>query len=144
MKTVEKIYIAGALTHAGDKQKKIYEQLARICSTFFPDTKTYVPHLNGTDPVLHPGVTPQDVWKIDYDEVTSSDILLAFVGEPSLGTGAELEISRISGKKIILWSFKGQKVSRMALGNPAVSARIEADDENDLFVKIEKVLKKFE
>ena len=116
----------------------IYEELGETVKKFASDV--YIPHLGGTDPVLNPGVTPLDVWIKDHREVASSDLVIAYVGEPSLGVGAELEIARVTASNIILWWFKGEKVSRMALGNPAVSAKIEADNKEDLLNKIYELL----
>ncbi|MDD4333227.1 MAG: XRE family transcriptional regulator [Patescibacteria group bacterium] len=133
LKKINRIYISGALTHASDKQRLIYEKLAEICQTF---CDVYVPHKKGTDPINNPEITPSEVWRQDHREVATADLIIAYVGEPSLGTGGELEIARITNSDIILWNFKGQKVSRMALGNPAVIERIEVENEDDLLNKI--------
>jgi 2'-deoxynucleoside 5'-phosphate N-hydrolase len=135
-----KIYISGALTHAGKKQRRIYEKIGKICSQFSPTV--YIPHLKGTDPAVNKKVTPQDVWKQDHYQVASSDLVIAYVGEPSLGVGCELEIARVTHSDIILWWFKEQTVSRMALGNPNVKTKIEVKDENDLYKKIKKAIEK--
>lgn len=135
-----KIYISGALTHAGKKQRKIYEKIGEICGQF--SLAAYIPHLKGTDPAVNKKVTPEEVWKQDHFQVASSDLVIAYVGEPSLGVGCELEIARVTHSDIILWWLRGQKVSRMALGNPYVKIKIEAEDEKDLYKKIEKALKK--
>ena len=140
MNKIQKIYISGTLTYAAEKQKKIYLKISELCKPFCETV--YVPHLNGTDPVKNPDVTPAEVWQKDYQEVISSDLVIAFVGEPSLGTGGELEIARMAGRDIILWRFKGQKVSRLPLGNPAVVEKIEAADETDLFEKLKNILQK--
>lgn len=139
LKNVKKIYIAGALTYTDEKQKLIYKKIADICSEFCSDV--YVPHLRGTDPVKNPEVSPNDVWQIDHREIATSDLIIAYVGKPALGVGGELEIARITNSDIILWNFNGEKVSRLALGNPAVVERVEAEDEDDLFNKITKTLK---
>lgn len=138
-KKINKIYISGALTHADENKKLVYEKISKICRTVC--LNIYVPHLNGTDPIKHPAITPQEVWQKDHQEVASADLIIAYVGLPSLGVGAELEIARITNSDIILWWHKNEKVSRMALGNPAIIAQIEADDENDLYEKLNTVLK---
>lgn len=135
---MHKIYIGGSLTHTAETQKEIYVKIAELCKTFCDIT--YVPHLSGTDPVKNPEVTPAEVWQKDYAEVSSSDLNIAFVGEPSLGTGGELEIAREAKRDIILWWFAGQKVSRLPLGNPAVVEKIEAKDEDDLLEKLRNIL----
>lgn len=139
MEEIKKIYISGPLTHS-DK-KEIYEKIANICKSVCGDV--YVPHLGGTDPIKNPEVDASVVWHKDHREVSSSDLLVAYVGEPSLGVGAEMEIARITETKIILWWFRGEKVSRMALGNPAVISKLEVLDEEDLYKKIKQELKKY-
>jgi 2'-deoxynucleoside 5'-phosphate N-hydrolase len=140
---IGKIYVSGALTVMGKKKnlKNIYEKIAGICSTVC--SNVYVPHLGGTDPIKNPQISPKSVWAKDYHEVESADLVVAYGGTPSLGVGAELEIARATGAKIILWWFKGEKVSRMARGNPAVSHQIEVKDEKELEKKLREILKKF-
>lgn len=132
--TFKKIYVSGALTHAGKKQRKIYEKIGEICGQF--SGTVYIPHLKGTDPAVNKIISPQDVWKKDHYQVASSELVIAYVGEPSLGVGCELEIARVTHSGIILWWFTGQKVSRMALGNPNVKIKIEAKSEKDLYRKL--------
>lgn len=138
MKEISKIYVSGALTHSGAKQRAIYEKIAKDCKYFCENI--YVPHMGGTDPAKDLDVTPYDVWVKDHREVAAADLVIAYVGAPSLGVGAELEIARVTASKIILWWFKGEKISRMALGNPAVIGQIEANDEADLYEKLKRML----
>jgi len=140
--TINKIYISGGLTNTTNLNlKKIYEKLAGVCSIVC--SNVYVPHLAGTDPANDPDVSPQTVWKKDHREVASSDLIIAYVGQPALGVGAELEIARITTSDIILWWFRGEKVSRMARGNPAAIKQIEAEDEKDLYNKLNDFLKTY-
>jgi hypothetical protein len=143
MKNIKKIYISGALTIIDEKKnlKNIYENIAKNCSDFCSDI--YVPHLGGTDPIGDPNVDPRDVWVKDHREVATADLIIAYVGSPSLGVGAELEIARITVSDIILWWFKGEKVSRMSLGNPAVSHKLEVNDEAELMEKLRELLEKY-
>ena len=136
--TKKKIYISGALTIINSEKnlKKIYENLSDICQEH--NYTTYVPHLGGTDPIKNPAVTPKEVWEKDHHEVVTSDAILAYSGMPSLGVGGELEIARVTNSKIILWSFTGEKVSRLPLGNPAVLSHIIAENEDDLYHKVRK------
>lgn len=141
--SIGKIYISGAITVQSGKKnmRKSYEKVAAICSNFC--NNVYVPHLNGTDPIKDPKLSPSVVWKTDHKEVASSDLIVAYVGMPSLGVGAELEIARVTNSDLIIWWFKGEKVSRMALGNPNIKYSIEAEDENDLEEKLRQILKKY-
>lgn len=135
---ISKIYISGGLTHAGERQRMIYERIGQIAATAC--NHVYIPHLSGTDPGKNPDINPQAVWKKDHHELASADLIIAYVGEPSLGVGAELEIARITASDIIIWWFKGEQVSRMALGNPAVKHKLEAEDADDLYNKLKEIL----
>ena len=136
-----KIYIAGALTHGAEKKlKELYLEIGKFCKQNGFEN-AYVPCYMGTDPIKNPDVAAEKVWEIDEREVSSSDLIIAYVGEPSLGVGGELEIARAAGRDIILWWFTDQKVSRMALGNPAVIARLEIKDKQELFKQLKVILK---
>lgn len=115
-----------------------YASIGKLCEEL--GTNPYVPHASGTDPLTNPEVPAQDIWAKDKAEVEHADIIIAYVGTPSLGTGAELEIARVSGKDIILWWLEGEPVSRMARGNPAVVKMIEAKDTDDLLSQLKQIL----
>ncbi len=141
--TIGKIYISGALTiqPKGKNLRKSYENLAAVCSNFC--SNVYVPHLNSTDPIKDPNEVPSIVWKTDHREVASSDIVVAYVGAPSLGTGAELEIARMAASDIVVWWYKGEMVSRMCLGNPNVKYKLEVINDQDLAHQLKLVLRNY-
>jgi len=128
-----KAYIAGVLTVVDRDMRHIFEKVADICKEY--GINPHVPHLS-TDPINHPEVTPLDVWNKNFLEVTAAKLVIAYVGQPSLGTGEELEMARAEGVNIIIWWFKGEKISRMVLGNPGVTEKIEAENEDDLLTKL--------
>jgi len=138
-KKINKIYVAGALTHVNNGIKDTYLKIAEICKITCDNI--YVPHAQGTDPINHPDIIPEEVWRLDERAVATSDLIIAYVGEPSLGTGGELEIARFNNIDIILWWFKGQKVSRLPRGNPAIIEQIEADNEKNLYEKLSAIFK---
>lgn len=139
--TIGKVYISGPLTNTGKYTKKIrllYDHIAQ--RSLLLCTQVYVPHKQGTDPQDDPNYpSPEFIWKKNQRELVTTDLVIAYVGKPSLGVGQELEIARVNNSDIILWWFKGEKVSRMARGNPAVKYLIEANDEKDLLAKLDTV-----
>ena len=137
---MKKVYISGALTGAKDIEglKSLYEDIGKRVEKYFDSV--YIPHLGGTDPKKDPDVSPESVWKTDHREVASSDVIIAYVGAPSLGVGAELEIARVTASDIILFWFEGETVSRMARGNPSVQHMIQAQDKEILLMELEKIL----
>lgn len=138
-KPLKKIYIGGSLTQNSEEGKRIYEKLGEELQKFAENV--YVPHLQGTDPVQHPDVTPKQVWEKDYQEITTSDLLIGYVGKPSLGLGGELEISRIEQVDTIIWWYQGDKVSRLPRGNPGINKQIEAENNEDAAEQIINYIK---
>jgi hypothetical protein len=57
-----------------------------------------------------------DVATRDLDQVRSADALVAYVGEPSLGVGAEVAIALAAGKRVLLVAERDRRVSRFLLG----------------------------
>jgi len=135
------IYIAGKLTKSSnlEKQKKFYESIAKIAKkTLF---SVYVPHKH-TDPIKHANISAEKVYNIDSEIVANAKIIIAYVGEPSLGVGTELEIAKNNKTKIILLFHKDCKVSRMALGNPGVTSIIKYSSIQDALNQLEILLTK--
>lgn len=103
---MKQVYISGA-------NKELYEILGvefEKCGF-----SAYIPHQH-TDPKIKPG----KVYQTDYRKIIESSLLVAYVGEPSLGVGQEIQIASFHQIPILLVFEKGAKVSRMTLGNPMV------------------------
>jgi nucleoside 2-deoxyribosyltransferase len=108
-------YISGALLHAADlaAARQLYERFAEACE--HAGWEAYVPHQHA-DPVRDAALTNQQVVRRDLDELTASDAIVAFVGEPSLGVGAELAVALARGKRVLALAPDGTRVSRFLLG----------------------------
>lgn len=135
-----KIYISGALTGVPNivELKSFYERLAEACSDL--GHEAYVPHLN-SDPQKHAGLSPQQVYEMDSHQVKIADLVIAYVGVPSLGVGAELEIDNYEGVPLILlYEDDGRPVSRMARGNPAVIRHVVFSGHDEALTLIKAAL----
>jgi nucleoside 2-deoxyribosyltransferase len=110
-----KAYISGALLNASnlDESRRLYESFAAACER--AGCRAYVPHQHA-DPIRDPHLTNVDVATRDLDEVAAADVLVAYVGEPSLGVGAEIAIALAAGKRVLALAPAGRRVSRFALG----------------------------
>jgi len=108
-------YISGALLNAVnlDESRALYESFADACREAGWDA--YVPHQHA-DPVRDAHLTNTDVANRDLDQVRSADTLIAYVGEPSLGVGAEVAIALGAGKRVLLLAERTRRVSRFLLG----------------------------
>jgi len=136
----KKVYISGALTGVGDANslKRFYEDIGELCEDF--GLNPYIPHQH-TDPETHPQVSPREVFRRDEKQVGESDLIIAYVGIPSLGVGSEIMSAAKEGRiPLILLHEKGKQISRMARGNPAVIDRIAFTDYNDALRQLQRGL----
>jgi nucleoside 2-deoxyribosyltransferase len=135
-----RIFFAGPLTGLKNPEitktfyKKMGEVAARCGFDFFWAFQS------GTDPVKNPGVDPEYIYYKDLKELEESNLMIAYVGEPSPGTGQELEYAREHNIPVYLVFEKSARVSRMILGNPAVKGTIEFSDESDAIDQLGKLL----
>ena len=108
-------YISGALLNAADlnQSRALYERFADACRAAGWDA--YVPHQHA-DPVRDSGMSNVEVASRDLDQVRSADALVAYVGEPSLGVGAEVVIALAAGKRVLIVAERERRVSRFLLG----------------------------
>ncbi len=138
-----KVYVAGALSYAPDLEalKKFYEDIGGVCAC--AGLKEFVPHLK-YDPVNNPEVSPEEVYRMDSEQVRGAGLLIAYVGVPSLGTGMELEIAHRYGVPIImLWAEKDGYISRMARGTPAILQTIVFENYEDGLAQLKVALEEF-
>lgn len=137
-----KVYISGALTGVSniEQVKKFYEKIAEICHDL--GLEVYVPHLH-SDPLKHPNITPSQVYEMDRKRVAESNLMVAYLGVPSLGTGSELEICQCEHVPVIVLYEKGRAVSRMARGNPAIIKEIIFEDYDDAFGQLRTAVQAF-
>ncbi|MCL4360543.1 nucleoside 2-deoxyribosyltransferase [Patescibacteria group bacterium] len=126
-----RIFFAGPLTDLRnpDDTKAFYVKLANVART--AGFSYFWAFLNGTDPIKNPNVTPADVYKRDIQELTDSDIMVAYVGEPSTGTGIEIEYAYRHNIPVCLLYENSKKISRMLRGCPAIKHEIPFSDRND-------------
>jgi 2'-deoxynucleoside 5'-phosphate N-hydrolase len=138
-----KVYVSGPLTAVDHiaELKLFYEKIAAVYAS--ENIDAYVPHIL-TDPLKNPLMTPQEVYDLDRQHVCESDLVLAYVGLPSIGVGQELEIARENNIPIVLLMEKDAQVSRMARGNPALIAEIQFDDFHDGLSKLSRWLKEWQ
>ncbi len=136
---MSKVYISGALTGVSraTRLKRFYEEIGRLCRE--NGQEAYVPHLY-TDPVRHPSLTPQEVFATDKYHVRTSDLLIAYVGVPSLGVGMELAYAEALGIPIVLLYEKRVRVSRFSLGIPTVISRIQFHNFKHALTQLNRVL----
>jgi nucleoside 2-deoxyribosyltransferase len=110
-----RVYISGALLNAAnlDESRALYERLAEACRA--AGCEVYVPHQHA-DPVRDAHLSNREVADRDVQQVEAADVLVAYVGEPSLGVGAEVAIALAAGKQVLALAEADRRVSRFLLG----------------------------
>ncbi|NEU72624.1 XRE family transcriptional regulator [Hassallia byssoidea VB512170] len=137
-----RVYISGALTGVENPAviKAFYEAIGLLCEEI--GFLAYVPHIN-TDPINHPNISPRHVFETDKHQVTTSDLIIAYLGFPAFGVGMELAYAESKGIPIILLYEKHKVVSRFPRGIPTVLSEIEFSDYQDALTQLENVLKQW-
>jgi nucleoside 2-deoxyribosyltransferase len=109
------VYISGPLQSAADlsEARLLYELLAEVCVE--NGLRAYLPHLQ-TDPEHHSGVNAQEVFEQDYRTVADADLIIAHIGTPSSGVGAELGIAFERRIPMIAIYRDDERPSRFLLG----------------------------
>lgn len=135
-----RIFFAGPLTDLKNpvKTKAFYRRLADIAVE--NGHHYYWAFLKGTDPIKNPDVSPQEVYKVDTYQLKHSDCMVAYMGEPSIGTGIEIEFANTHHIPVYIMYEKGKRVSRMLRGCPAVKKEIVFTSQKDAFTKLNTLL----
>ena len=126
-----RIFFAGPLTELKNPEatKQFYVTLLTMAKNL--GFECFWAFLNGTDPIKNPDVLPADVYRRDIDQLEKSDIVIAYVGEASTGTGVEIEHAHHIGKPVILLHEQGKRVSRMVRGCPSIKKEIVFSSHED-------------
>jgi nucleoside 2-deoxyribosyltransferase len=134
-----KVFISGALTgiENPDIIKANYERLGQLCEEL--GAVAYRPWRN-TDPVAHPHVSAREVYEVDRYHVSTADLVIAYVGIPSLGTGQEIEIAREHDVPVLLLYERGKPLSRITRGSPNIIGEIRFDDFGEALHQLEAIL----
>lgn len=133
-------YFASALTGLNSEQVKeiteLDEKVNHICTNYSHySIALYRPRLK-TSPTDNPDVSSRDVYDIDQERVTSSDLIFLATIFPSLGAGMELQLALQSCTSIILIKKKDQPLSRMVKGCPAIIKIVEYENLSELDAKL--------
>ncbi len=137
-----RIFFGGPLTELKDKEKtkEFYKKMAGVADA--NGCQWFWAFLNGTDPVIDPDVAPANVYQQDINNLEKSDLFVAYVGEPSTGTGLEIEHAYAKGIPVYLLYEQGKKISRMLRGCPSIKGEIVFVSESDALSQLDVLLKK--
>ena len=135
-----RIFFGGPLTNLKhpDETKSLYKQMATVATNLGFDY--FWAFLNGTDPILNPDVSSHDVYQRDIKELDASDIMIAYIGEPTTGTGIEIEHAHVTKKPVVILYEQNTQISRMLRGCPAVVKEIIFSSTADALKQLETYL----
>ena len=141
------IYIAGPLTGIGISTEKfhIYDVVAKLCTD--QSFTVLAPHIELKNRGVEKSemcISPKQIFDWDYKWVKKSNVILAYVGIPSLGVGIELGLAVEWSIPFVTYCEKGVRVSPMVLGHPYSIEHVEFDRESDLKTKIRDALTKLQ
>lgn len=136
-----RIFFAGPLTDLKhpDKTKSFYGKLAEIAKA--NGFEYFWAFQNGTDPNVERIISAKEVYTRDSKELLKSDLMVAYIGEPSLGVGVEVEIAHTHNIPVYVLYEKDRWTSRMLRGCPAVKKELIFTDENDALTQFDTLLK---
>lgn len=135
------VYVSGPLQAAADLPSARALYLAIGAALEECGHRAYVPHLH-TDPEATPGLEPASVYDRDVEALLSADAVVAHVGAPSTGVGAELAIAHQAGLRVLGLRRTGEPVSRFAQGliERAGGAVLEIGDMTNLALLLRDAL----
>lgn len=118
------VYISGPLHGAVDlaAARRLYETIAAACCEV--GWSPYLPHQN-TDPERHASATPAEVFARDMLALHCADIIIAHIGAPSSGVGAELAFAVTEGKTVMAVHHLSEVPSRFIVGMLVSFPRVE-------------------
>jgi nucleoside 2-deoxyribosyltransferase len=136
------VYISGPLQAAADlpAARRLYERIAAICEAH--GYEPYLPHQR-TDPSRNRDVSAESVFRRDIGVVRAADVIVAVVGTPSSGVGAELAFAYVDNRPVIALWHRGERPSRFVEGmlreHPRASL-VTWTDERDLGQRLSEQL----
>lgn len=135
-----KIFFAGPLTDLKNPEitKSLYKDMAAVANTLGIDS--FWAFLNGTDPIKNPEVPAVDVYTADLGQLKKSDVMIIYLGEPTTGTGQEIEYARTQGIPVYMLYEQGKNITRMVKGSPNIKGSIEFTSSEDAIKKLEDLL----
>ncbi|HEX9430676.1 MAG TPA: hypothetical protein VF944_09885 [Candidatus Bathyarchaeia archaeon] len=137
--------MSGALSDLTPKEYEtlttgIYDRVAGICEDL--GLTCYRPHKSSTTPTK--GMPHSKVWRVDFERVSGAGLVVAYVGKPALGVGAEIEMARTAGVPVVLLceGNRQEGLSRLILGEPVIKETIIFDLPGEIDAPLRKALYK--
>lgn len=114
-----KAYISGALSSAPGKVRLeiLYDKIGELCEK--KGISAFIP-LRDANFNKIPGYSHKKLYESNMEKIKETDLLIAYVGLPSIGVGMEVQEAKTLGKDVILMTESGLPISKPLMGCPAV------------------------
>lgn len=132
-------YIAGPITNLGDESiLDFYLEIETLLSKH--GITPFIPHRDIENDGEH--VKPREIYPKNMMAVTRSQLIVAYVGKPSLGTGMILETAHQNKTPVILLAEKEAVISEMVKFTENIVTEIHFDHREDALSELSEVIKK--
>ena len=118
-----------------DLIKRVYDPVSELTDSL--GIECYFPHESRT--ATDRATDFEDrIWEIDYQLINNCDFMLAYMGIPSFGVGAELEMARVAEVPTIMFCERDQQdnVSRLSIGNSTTEPLITFSSQEEMKEKL--------
>lgn len=110
-----KVYLAGAIDFCKpntlEKYEKLKDNILKESEQYFDiDLDIYLPHKD----CIYEGL--EDIYYYNDEKLQESDVIIAYIGQPSTGTGFEIARAIELKKTIILYYSPNEQISSQLIG----------------------------
>lgn len=141
-------YMSGRMSGLGEESEsdlieRIYDPISELTNSL--GIECYFPHESRTATDRATDFEYR-IWEIDHQLINNCDFMLAYMGIPSFGVGAELEMARVAEVPTIMFCEKDQQeqVSRLSIGNsttePLITFSSQTEMKNKLASKMTEIM----
>ena len=131
MREDKSVFISGALSRVSGKVRLevFYDMIEQLCISKGFDV--FLPYRDA-NPDRIPGMTNRKLYLSNMDRLKNkTNLLIAYVGLPSIGVGMEVEAACNLGVDVILLAEAEVALSKPLQGCPAIVATIRFEDFDD-------------
>ena len=142
----DSVYIAGRIDDTDRRLFEFYERITRLIESL--EFKVWLPHRDTREVIKEKYKTFEERALALYHEAENivkkrTNLIIAYVGEPSLGTGEELQMAREANVDVVGVAEEDAIITPTVLGNPSVKLLIRFKDLDDLEEKLRGHLLKY-
>lgn len=138
MENCKSAFVAGALSSASGKVRLevFYEMIGNLCQQ--KNIKAFIPHRDASKEAL--SLDAKKLYNVNMQEIKTRDLIIAYVGLPSIGVGMEIQEACRNQKPIIILYEQKIPVSMPLMGCPGLWGEIIFSDFDDALSQLSVLL----